>query len=255
MASSIELEFRILGEIEVHADGQRLDIGHARQCLVLLCLLVDVNRPVTADQLIDRVWADNPPHKARNALAAYISRLRQQLAVTDARITRGPAGYTLTADPASVDLHRFRQLVTTARASGAPLDASIAFTGALALWHGDPFTGIDSPWANGVRTALVAERLSVVLDTYDAAIAAGRHADVLAELTIAAGGQPMDERLAGQLMLAQFRCGRQADAMESCLRPVSPCLLGLLRCLAAPGASSAATPTSRAPRAPCERAR
>jgi catechol 2,3-dioxygenase-like lactoylglutathione lyase family enzyme len=78
------LEFRILGEVEALADGRRLDVGHTRQRCVLVALLVDVNHPVSADQLIDRVWADGPPHKARNALAAYISRLRQLVAGVDA---------------------------------------------------------------------------------------------------------------------------------------------------------------------------
>jgi DNA-binding SARP family transcriptional activator len=72
--------FRVLGDVEAYVDGRRLDIGHARQRSVLVSLLVDVNRPVSADHLIDRVWTDEPPHKARNALAAYISRLRQVLA-------------------------------------------------------------------------------------------------------------------------------------------------------------------------------
>jgi DNA-binding SARP family transcriptional activator len=74
------VSFQLLGEIEAHVDDERLDIGHARQSCVLACLLVDVNRPVATEILIDRVWADEPPHRARNALAAYVSRLRQRCA-------------------------------------------------------------------------------------------------------------------------------------------------------------------------------
>ena len=70
-AVPVAVEFRLLGEVEACLDGQRLDIGHARQRCVLASLLVDVNRPVSVDQLIDRVWADGPPSRARNALAGY----------------------------------------------------------------------------------------------------------------------------------------------------------------------------------------
>ena len=97
-------------------DGQRLDIGHARQRCVLVALLVDVNRPVPADELVDRVWADEPPHRARNALAGYLSRLRQLFAgVHGVQIGREPGGYKLSTDASSVDLHRFRRLVAEAR--------------------------------------------------------------------------------------------------------------------------------------------
>ena len=83
------VEFRILGDIEALVDGHRLDIGHARQRCVLVCLLVDVNRPVSTDQLIDRVWADEPPHRARNALAGYMSRLRQLFVCRGVHIAAG----------------------------------------------------------------------------------------------------------------------------------------------------------------------
>lgn len=86
-------EFLVLGDIAAVVDGRRLEIGHARQRSVLASLLVDANHPVSSDQLIDRVWADAPPHRARNALAAYISRLRQLIAGIDgAQVTRGQAG-------------------------------------------------------------------------------------------------------------------------------------------------------------------
>src|ERR1044072_2231032 len=99
-------EFGLLGDVEVWLDGQRLDVGHARQRCVLAALLVDVNHAVTADQLIDRVWANETPYKSRNALAAYVSRLRQSLAGADeVAIVRSPGGYTLQADPMAVDLH------------------------------------------------------------------------------------------------------------------------------------------------------
>lgn len=210
------VEFQLLGNVEAKLDGRGLETGHARQRCVLVGLLVDVNRPVPADQLIDRVWADDPPHKARNALAAYLSRLRQLLAGTqDVQIMRGPGGYTLTADALSVDLHRFRHIASQARAAADPADAAALFDRALELWRGEPFATLDTPWVNGVRTALEAERLAVTLDRNDVALRAGRHADLLVELAATLQANPLDERLAGQLMLAQYRSGRQADGLDT----------------------------------------
>ncbi|BBY79098.1 AfsR/SARP family transcriptional regulator [Mycolicibacterium pulveris] len=210
------VEFRILGEIEAYVDGRRLDIGHARQRCVLVSLLVDVNRPVSTHQLIDRVWADEPPHRARNTLAAYISRVRQLLGVTDdVQVVRGPSGYTLSAEPLAIDLHRFRHLVSAARSATDVEDTARMLERALALWRGEPFAVIETPWANGLRNVLERERFSALLDRNDAALAAGRHADVLASASEALDENPLDERLAGQLMLAQYRGGRQADALDT----------------------------------------
>ncbi|MDG5484114.1 BTAD domain-containing putative transcriptional regulator [Mycolicibacterium gadium] len=212
----MRVEFRLLGDVEVRFDGQQLDVGHARQRCVLVALLVDVNRAVTADQLIDRVWASETPSRSRNALAAYLSRLRQSLGgADDVAIVRSPGGYTLHADPMSVDLHRFRRSVEEARALVDAAASATAFDAALKLWRGEPFTALDTPWMNDVRDSLLLERFSAMLDRNDAALRAGRHSELLAELTAAALTHPLDERLAGQLMLAQYRSGRQAEALET----------------------------------------
>ncbi|TQM36224.1 BTAD domain-containing putative transcriptional regulator [Pseudonocardia cypriaca] len=210
------VEFRLLGDVEVGFDGRLVDTGHTRQRAVLAALLVDVGRPVPADQLIDRVWADRPPYRARNALSAYVSRLRGVLTGVDGvRITRGPGGYLLAVDPLTVDLHLFRHLVSRGRAAEQPAEAAALYARALDLWRGDPFPTLDVPWFADLRTALEAERLAATLDRNDAALGAGRHAELIAELTAAAGAHPFDERLAGQLMLAQYRSGRQSDALAT----------------------------------------
>lgn len=210
------VEFRLLGDVEACLDGRPFDTGHARQRAVLAALLVDVGRPVPAEQLIDRIWADRPPYRARNALSAYVSRLRGLLIGVDGvRITRGPGGYVLAADPLTVDLHLFRHLVSRARAAERPAEAVTLFAQALGLWRGAPFPVIDVPWFADLRTALESERLAAVLDRNDAALGAGRHAEILGEVTAAAAAQPLDERLAGQLMLAQYRSGRQSDALAT----------------------------------------
>jgi predicted ATPase/DNA-binding SARP family transcriptional activator len=210
----VVVHFRLLGDVEARDDGRRLDIGHARQRSVLAALLIDVNRPVRTDQLIDRVWADEPPHRVRNALAGYLSRLRTVLG-DGVSITHDAGGYVLKTDPLTVDLHRFRQLVSEARASAEPDDATTLFNRALDLWRGEPFASLDTPWVDDVRTALEAERFSVELDRNDVALRAGRHAELLGELTAALHAHPLDERLAGQLMLAQYRSGRQGDALDT----------------------------------------
>ena len=164
---SVAVEFRLLGDVEAWADGQRLDIGPARQRCVLVALLIDVNRLVPTDQLIDRVWSDELPHRARNSLAGYLSRLRQVIASDDVEIARRPGGYVLTADPLSIDLHCFRRLTGQARAATDPLEADGLFEKALAMWRGVPFASLDTPWLNDVRTALEAERLAAALDRND----------------------------------------------------------------------------------------
>ncbi|SON63433.1 Putative HTH-type transcriptional regulator [Mycobacterium simulans] len=118
-------------------------------------------------------------------------------------------------DASSVDLHRFRNLVATARATDNPVGAAALFDRSLALWSGEPFASLDAPWVNDLRGALVAEWRSATLDRNDAALQAGRHAELLVELTAAHAASPLDERLGGQLMLAQYRGGRQADALET----------------------------------------
>ena len=208
------VEFRLLGEVEALVDGAAVDLGHPRQRLVLAALLVDANRPVPTDRLIERIWADRPPHRARNALSAYLSRLRHQLAgAPEAHLVRAAGGYRLAVPAGAVDLHRFRHLVRQASDTPDPRVATARYQEALGLWRGEPFPAADTPWFAETRTALHAERVAAELDRNDAALRAGRHGELLGELTRAARAQPLDERLAGQLMLAQFRSGRQADAL------------------------------------------
>ncbi|MBM7860997.1 AfsR/SARP family transcriptional regulator [Lentzea nigeriaca] len=203
------MEFVLLGDVEVRVDGHVVDVGHSRQRCVLAALLVDANRLVPVDVLVDRVWGDRVPHRARNAVAGYVSRLRQVL--PDVRITGRQGGYVLAVDPMSVDLHRFDALV--ARARQQPDQAVVLLTEALGLWRGEPFSTVDTPWLATVRSGLEARRTAALLDRNDLVLEQGRHTELLAELEVMAAAFPLDERLAGQLMLALYRCGRQADAL------------------------------------------
>lgn len=212
------VEFGVLGAVEARVDGRLVDIGHLRQRCVLAGLLVEPNRPVPVDQLLERVWGEHPPQRAGVTLRGYLSRLRQGLAgggvaEEDAAIVRGSGGYVLVTDAATVDIHRFRALSAQARAAGDDDRAAELFSRALALWRGEPFGRLDTPWINIVRESLHRQRVAVVLDRNDRALDAGRHADLLDDLVSSAAEHPLDERLAAQLLLALYRCGRQADAL------------------------------------------
>ncbi|WP_162184778.1 AfsR/SARP family transcriptional regulator [Allokutzneria albata] len=202
------MRFRLFGGVEARVDDQLVDVGHARRQCVLVSLLVEANRPVSAEQLIERVWGDCPPTSARNALHGYLARLR----TAGLEINRSPGGYVLVADERSVDLHRFRQLLAQAR-SAEDERALALYDQALELWHGEPFAGLDTAWLTTVRTTLEAERAAAELDHTDVRLRCGQHADLVLPLTARAEQHPLDERLAGQLMLALYRCGRQAEAL------------------------------------------
>ncbi|NUT97307.1 MAG: SARP family transcriptional regulator, partial [Saccharothrix sp.] len=204
------MEFRVFGAVEAVADGVRLDLGHARQRSVLAALLVDLNHPVPAERLIDRVWGERPPLRAEGVLRTYVSRLRRALG---SAIGRRAGGYLLDAEPDDVDLHRFRSLTARARRLDDSAQALKLVEEALALAVGDPFAGLDTPWFAAERQAVTVEREAARAHRVDLALRVGRHAELLAELPPRAAERPWDERLAGQLMLALYRAGRPADAL------------------------------------------
>ncbi|MBX6357883.1 MAG: AfsR/SARP family transcriptional regulator, partial [Micromonosporaceae bacterium] len=190
-----------------------MDLGPLRQRSVLAVLLVDANRRVPIDELVGRIWGVRPPQRARETLYSYLSRLRQALAAAGVAILGHSAAYSVEVDPAAVDMHRFTQLVAAARAADDEA-AWPLFTQALGLWHGVPFADLDTPWVNGVREMLERERLAATLDRNDCALRLGRHSNVLTELATTAAEHPLDERVAGQLMLALYRSGRSAEALD-----------------------------------------
>ncbi|WP_237101867.1 BTAD domain-containing putative transcriptional regulator [Nonomuraea sp. MG754425] len=213
--SRVAVEFRLLGSIEAHVNGRAIDVGPARQRCVLAALLMDPNQPIPADQLVERVWADRAPRQARGTLRTYLTRLRHALAVTDeVRIARQASGYLLTLDPGLVDLHHFHELIAGARSAEDPASAIDLFSRALALWRGEPFTELDTPWIRPLRAELETERIGAELDLGDLLLSRGRHDELLAALHTRSAGRPLDERLAGQLMLALYRGGRQGEALD-----------------------------------------
>jgi DNA-binding SARP family transcriptional activator/tetratricopeptide (TPR) repeat protein len=207
-------EFGLLGYVEAVVHGVPVDLGHSRQRCVFAVLLAEANRPVSVTQLLDRVWADRHPKHPRAALSGYLSRLRTLFAgLPHITLARVPEGYRVTVDPDRVDLHRYRRLVAEARSTDDAAVAVKVFNEALREWRGEAFATLDTPWFVAARKELEADRLAATLDRNDAALDLGWHADLLAELILLADQHPFDERLAGQLMLALYRSGRQADAL------------------------------------------
>jgi len=211
----MKVEFRLLGEFQVLVDGRPVEIGHPRQRGVLVALLVDANRLVSVDQLVDRVWGARRPSGPRPALYSYVSRLRTVFADIDGvAIEKRSGGYLLTVDPMVVDLHRFRHLVDQARANKDDELALDLFDQALGLWRGQPLNDQDTPWLVEVRESAISQRVAAELDRNDLKLGRGHHATLVSDLAVRAAEFPLDERLAGQLMLALYRCGRQADALN-----------------------------------------
>lgn len=206
--------FRLLGDLEVRTGDRLVDVGHARQRTVLVVLLLSVNQVVPADTMVDRVWGVDPPRSARNTLHSYLARLRRALAgCADVELTRRSGGYVLSVPTDAVDVHRFRGLVAGARTSGDTASEEL-LTRALALWQGEPFADLDTPWLNDARAELRAERLAAELDHTDLLLRKGEHARVVPELVARVAAHPVHERLAGQLILALYRAGRQAEALD-----------------------------------------
>jgi DNA-binding SARP family transcriptional activator/tetratricopeptide (TPR) repeat protein len=204
-------EFRVLGELRAAVDGREVDLGPRRQRCVLAVLLIEAGRAVSVDEMVDRVWGADQPKKAANTLYSYLSRLRKTLATP---LVNSNGGYRLEIDAEHVDLHRFRRLASEARAADRDETAGDLFGQALDLWRGEALAGLPSPWLADMRELLAQERLAARRDHVDIELRAGRHAELLSDLTTEAARRPDDERLAGQLMLALYRSGRQADALK-----------------------------------------
>jgi DNA-binding SARP family transcriptional activator/streptogramin lyase len=210
------MEFRILGPLEI-SDGAQGDlrVDAPKERAVLGVLLLHPNEPVSTERFIDEVWGEQPPVTATKTLQTYVSHLRR-IVGADAIETR-PPGYVLHIVEDALDAARFRNLTTDARhlaGDGEHEQAAAHYRQALALWRGPPLAGIpfESFAANEVEQ-LAEERLSAQMDLIDCELACGRHAEVVPELETLARRYPLRERLHAQLMLALYRCGRQADAL------------------------------------------
>jgi DNA-binding SARP family transcriptional activator/DNA-binding beta-propeller fold protein YncE len=210
------MEFRILGPLEAEQDGRLVLLGGRKQRALLALLLLHANAPVPRDRLIDEIWGDEPPETARTALQVYVSQLRKALG--GERIETRTPGYRVRTEPDALDLERFERLVAGGRDALARGDAersADALREALALWRGTPLAELgEVPFAQRECLRLEELRLAALEERVEADLQLGRHARLVPELEGLVREQPLRERLRGQLMLALYRCGRQAHALE-----------------------------------------
>jgi DNA-binding SARP family transcriptional activator/predicted ATPase len=218
------VQFRILGPLEVLDGQRRVELGRPKQRALLAVLLVHANRVVALDRLIEELWGDQHPPQATASLQAYVSNLRRALepgrpARTPSRVlVTQPPGYRLVVDPGDLDAVRFVVLAEEGHRlleAGRPAEAVRVLRGALGLWRGSALAEVaDEPFAQAERQRLEELRLTVVEDRLAAELDCGGHAAAVAELEELAGRHPFRERPHGLLMLALYRSGRQAEALQ-----------------------------------------
>jgi DNA-binding response OmpR family regulator len=223
-APSALLRFRLLGQVEAWRGGERVELGGRKQRTVA-ALLARVGRVVSLEQLIDDLWPEHPPARAAATVQVFVSNLRRALepdrprgAPATVLVTAG-RGYLLAVDPGAVDAHEFARLAEQGRAAldgDDPERAADLLRRAAQLWHGPAFADVpDASFARAEAARWAELLLGVAEDRIDAELALGRHHALVAELEQRVRRHPMRERLRAQLMLALYRCGRQADALET----------------------------------------
>jgi DNA-binding SARP family transcriptional activator len=212
------MDFRILGPLEVRDELGAVALGGVRPRAVLAVLLLNADEPVSAERLARALWGEDAPAGAANTVQVYVSRLRKALGDPDL-IATTPAGYRLRLRGSELDAERFERLVDDGRralAAGRPKHAATLLRRALAMWRGPPLADLTlEPFAAPEVAWLEEQRQSALEARADADLAAGRHAALVGELQRRVALNPTRERLAAQLMLALYRCGRQTEALDA----------------------------------------
>ena len=209
--------FRILGRLEALVDGRVVDLPSRGERALLSVLLLRMGEVVSIDALIDSVWGERAPVSARHMVHEYVSRLRAALGDATVIATRAP-GYLVERESCELDSSRFAELVSSARSAVAAeelREALGAYDEALSLWRGDALSDLALEGdARSAATRLDDQRRAARSERVDVALALGRHHQLIPDLERAVAAEPLDEQLRGQLMLALYRDGRQADALE-----------------------------------------
>jgi DNA-binding SARP family transcriptional activator len=209
------MEFRILGPLEV-ADGDRIiALASAKQRALLAILLLHASQAVSADRLLDELWGAQSPESGRTALQVLVSKLRKALGAAGVLLVTRPPGYLISLEREQLDLFRFERLVGEADAA-EPKVAAEKLREALGLWRGPALADLAyESFAQPAIARLEELRLTALEKRIEADLALARHGDLVAELEGLVAEHPLRERLCGQLMLALYRCGRQADALAA----------------------------------------
>jgi DNA-binding SARP family transcriptional activator len=210
------VEFRVLGPVEAVVDGQPVPLPAAKPRALLAVLLLGRNRVVPVHELIAELWGDEPPDTAAKALQVYVSQLRK--AIGAERVLTKPPGYALRVDDGELDLDRFERLVREGRdllSAGDAKEAVQRLEQALELWRGPALAEFGAePFGRDAGARLEESRLAALEQRIEADLALGRHARLVSELEELVARHPLRERLHGQLMLALYRSGRQAEALD-----------------------------------------
>lgn len=214
------MEFQTLGPMELFVAGERLDLGPAKQRLVLAVLLLEAGRMVPIETLIDRVWGERPPREVRNVVYTYVTRLRRVLYRATsggdrAALLRQPGGYLLDIDRRLVDLHRFRSVIRSAdRTTLGDGERARALREALDLWHGPPLAGLTGDWVDRIRDGLDQQRVVALAEWSDVELRLGRPAAVVDELQQRLAEYPSAEPLLARQIQALHDSGRRAEALS-----------------------------------------
>src|SRR5829696_509671 len=210
------MRFGILGPLEVRDGDVPVRLGGRRQRALLARLLIDPNRTVAVDRLVDDLWGDSVPESAVKMVHIYVSQLRKLLP-HGMLVTRAP-GYAVELEPEAVDVARFTRLHGEGRAAlaaGDPATAAARLREALGLWRGAALAEFSEPFAQTEGAHLEELHLACLEDRIEVDLALGRHADLVGELEALVARQPLRERLRRQHMLALYRSGRQAEALAA----------------------------------------
>jgi class 3 adenylate cyclase len=211
------MDFRILGPLEVRDGDREVRLRGGKQRALLALLLVNANRTLALDRIVDDLWGDDVPETAAKMVQIYVSRLRKVLA--EGALHTRPPGYALEVEPGELDLHLFEGLVAEGRSAldaGRAEEASRGFQAALALWRGPALAEFASePFAEAEAARLEERRISALEGRLDADLLLGRHGDLVGELEALIARYPLREGLRRQHMLALYRSGRQAEALAA----------------------------------------
>lgn len=207
----------MLGPLDAAADGRPIGLGGPRQRVVLALLLARANEIVPVERLVDEVWGPAPPATASNIVQGYVSELRK--AIGKGAIATQGRGYVLTVPDGALDVSRFERLATAgadALGRGDAAAAAADLRRALELWRGPALADLaGEPGIRPIADRLDELRLAALERRIDADLALGRHGELAPELDALIADHPLRERLRAQLMLALYRAGRQADALEA----------------------------------------